>query len=272
MSGKGQLLSFLSRQLSRINRQAEALLGPSLKICLFCNGRYKNSPYAMDLCQACFHSIPWITTVACPICGRWEHCPDCVRRQPESTFFIRNRSAVKYDAVMKELLAQYKYRGRERLLPLFTVMFVHAFHLQLQAESLNAEDFACITYVPVSRERLAERGFDQAERFAAQLADKLKLPVIPLLTRTRNTPKQSFKTRRERLDDLQGAFALLPESGDVGGRETSAAVTAAVLESQQTPKILLVDDVYTTGSTMNQCSRLLHDHYKAQVYGLTWAR
>lgn len=244
-------------KFKQLGKHAESWISPVKQSCLLCSSAYKPGRYVLELCPACFRSIPWITQVECSICGRAEACGDCVRRQAEATYFIKNRSAVRYDEFMKEMLSQYKYRGRERLLSLFSVMMTHAFDLLQQAESLQKDNIHCITYVPVHRTRLMERGFDQAEELAQCLAKELNIPLHPLLARTRNTPKQSFKSRQERLKDLQGAFTVLP----------SPPVLAI-----ERPTILLVDDVFTTGSTLNHCSKLLYNHYSARVYGLTWAR
>ncbi|WP_010278731.1 ComF family protein [Paenibacillus senegalensis] len=250
------LLSNLWKRIRRLGNIADSWLSPVKQSCLFCGSPYKPGHYVLELCPACFRSIPWITRVECATCGRAEACGDCARRQAKETYFIKSRSAVRYDAFMKEMLSQYKYRGRERLLPLFAVMMVHAFQLLQQAESLKEDDFHCITYVPVHRTRLMERGFDQAEQMAKALAERLHIPVQSLIVRTRDTPKQSFKSRQERIMDLQDAFALQPNATISVGR----------------PNILLIDDVFTTGSTMNHCSKLLSTHYNVRVYGLTWAR
>lgn len=253
--------SFRSKLKEWIHK-AGGILAPPFEVCSYCRSHTRAQPNELGLCEACFSQIPWIINVECDRCGRAEQCPDCTRRQ--QTYFVRNRSAVKYDTVMKDLLALYKYRGDERLQTIFSTMLVHAFRLLLQSEKLSSEDFHCITYVPVNEERLEERGFNQAERFATGLADKLRLPVRCTLIRTRNTPKQSFKSRQERLSDLQDAFALHP----------SVYNDPLWLDSpsQRPIKIILVDDVYTTGSTLNQCSRLLASYRNTQVYGLTWAR
>ncbi|GIP35592.1 ComF family protein [Paenibacillus sp. J2TS4] len=243
-------------------RQAGEWMAPPSEECVYCQATIRSCSNPLGLCDSCYSKIPWITEIECEQCGRAESCSDCVRRK--ETYFVRNRSAVKYDPVMKDLLALYKYRGNERLLSVFSAMLVHAFNLHLQRESLQVEDFQCITYVPVNEERLEERGFNQAECFASGLAAKLGLPHRGTLIRTRNTPKQSFKSRKERLSDLEDAFTLHPSVYE--------DPMFAPFPGRPALKILLIDDVYTTGSTLNQCSRLLSSSLNARVYGLTWAR
>jgi ComF family protein len=163
---------------------------------------------------------------------------------------------------MKELLARYKYRSDERLQQLMGRMLVHAYRLYPKTGGAGSP-FDYISYVPVSSERYEERGFNQAEQMALVVAGQVNLPVVSLLARTRHTDKQSFKSRKERADNLQGAFAVIP------GRAAKLQAHA----KRRDLRILLVDDVYTTGSTLNQCAlELRRELPAAQVYGLCWAR
>ncbi|MDT2286474.1 hypothetical protein P7H17_10875 [Paenibacillus larvae] len=104
---------------------AQGLLSPRVSACPGCNQPAVLNTRQMGLCQICYTGIPWIREVICPICGRYEECGDCLRR--EETCFIRNRSAVRYDESMKELLARYKYRGDEQLSSLFGEMLLFAY-------------------------------------------------------------------------------------------------------------------------------------------------
>jgi ComF family protein len=132
-------------------------------------------------------------------------------------------------------------------------MLAYAFHLHGQRPSMP--EF--ITFVPLSEKRELERGFNQAEQMARDLGRKLRLPVVPLLQRQRHTEKQSLKSRSSRLEDLQDVFSLIPE---------------APKQIQTPSRIYVVDDVYTTGSTLNQCAKTIRSRLDAEVYGVTWAR
>jgi ComF family protein len=170
-----------------------------------------------------------------------------------------NRSAVCYSAEMKAWLARYKYRGDERLLQLFAAMLMYAYHKLLEAEEIHYDRFDYITFVPLSDQRLLERGFNQAELLAREIGMRVNTPVIALLNRVVHTDKQSFKRRSERLQDLGGAFMINP-------------IPLNELQTVKPLRILLIDDVYTTGSTLNQCASVIREHTSAQVCGLTWAR
>ncbi|MBD0384187.1 ComF family protein [Paenibacillus sedimenti] len=251
--------------MGRASGVLHSLLHPRRKECLLCKKRGHLQGDAFGLCHACFTRIPWIRRVLCPICGRGENCTDCLRRG--QAYFSSSRSAVRYDDTMKELLARYKYRGDERLKSVIGHMMVHAYGL-LQADDgpngskkIANDTLELFTYVPISERRLLERGFNQAEQMAVELGRRVGLPVMPLLLRSKHTDKQSFKKRSERLGDLQHVF------------EVSTSCAELVKSTSRSSFIIyVVDDVYTTGSTMNQCAKVLKESFPAEVFGLTWAR
>lgn len=242
------------------------------------------------LCPDCADRIPWILAPLCKVCGRPERCEDCRRRR--ETHFVVSRSAVRYDGTMREWLALYKYRGAERLEPVLAAMLAHA--LERMAAELGFDEpgkaFGMMTAVPLSDERLAERGFNQAERLARRLAGWYGIPFAPLLRRIRHTDKMSFKSRSERLTDVRGIFSPDPLIAAVLVRRSHSVAACArqslsaagsgrrppVSGNSPRPlyRILIVDDVYTTGSTMNEASRILKGALGAgfELFGLTWAR
>lgn len=238
-----------------------SLLSPLREECLLCKQKTSLQKGELGLCHACYTRIPWIRHVLCSFCGRGEYCPDC-RRKPH-THFSRSRSAVHYDDTMKELLARYKYRGDERLKAVLGHMLVHAYYLlQLEQAVEQSQGNAVITYVPVSERRMAERGFNQAEQMALELGRRVSLPVVRLLNRAKHTDKQSLKNRGQRLEDLEHVFEIEASGAhELGGR--GSLIT-----------IYIVDDVYTTGSTMNQCAMVLKEQISipVEINGLTWAR
>lgn len=255
----------ITRWMTQLLETAEGLLAPQTQTCTACGNKHSN-PKELALCDACWTAVPWILQVQCHCCGRPESCSDCQRRP--HPYFVRNRSAVSYSPLMKEWLAVYKYRGHEKLRELLGTMLLHAYHLHRRSEAGKDKDagtseLELITYVPVSHERYQERGFNQAQQLANELGKRTGIPVVPMLARVRHTDKQSFKTRGDRLADLQGVFAMLPES--------RAALRE--LEVQTKIKLYMVDDVYTTGSTLNECARTVQNELKCvEIYGLSWAR
>ena len=116
-------------------------------------------------------------------------------------------------------------------------------------------DVDTVVPVPLDRGRLRERGYNQAERIARPLARLLRIPFRSyLLVRARPRPNQLRLTRRERWETVRGSYA------------THKAAQVDNL------RVLLVDDVFTTGATLDACSRALKGAGAARVVGLTVAR
>lgn len=250
----------INRIWERLIRGGESLLGAPTELCAYCRASVKRFGLpSLALCTRCTNQIPWIDPIRCPHCGRSERCMDCIRRGRSGLSF--NRSAVKYDERMKEWLAAYKYGRNERLRSLLASMLLHTYKRH-ENEYVRSGAIHWITSVPVSRQRLEERGFDQAGQLAAGFGGRSKIPVVPLLVRRRDTAKQSYKSRSERLDDLKDAFAV-DEDG----------IKMILKKTVRRPiNIVIIDDVYTTGSTLHHCAEKITEHTEANVYGLTWAR
>ncbi|MGG6313272.1 ComF family protein [Paenibacillus macerans] len=268
------------------------LLAPPAIPCLTCgktiSDRVRGYP---EICLSCYLSIPWIKRPRCFICGRQVGCPDCTRSGNAPRSFVMNRSAVTYNPVMREWLAQYKYRGNEVFGAVLARMAGRAYLSMVkeleEAGSGRRFRFDAVTYVPVSGERMQERGFNQAGRLAYGAAAAGRIPLLHLLERSRHTAKQSFKSRWERLRDLHDAFRpaahAVEELSAVlagTGRKRRGFELFAEIPTDPSPvpvRLLLVDDVYTTGSTVESCARALHDlceriGRRAEIYSLTWAR
>lgn len=265
---------------SSLQKTIYGMFTPPGKNCLTCN-RITRTGSGL-LCTHCERTIPWIDNIYCTRCGQYRECRDCSRRQ--RTTFISNRSAVRYSAEMKQLLATYKYKGNERLLTLLVEMLAHGYRMHEQdlglastgRRGVGSRDpgFVCATFVPVSEERLRERGFNQAEQLARRFGERRGIPVIALLQRIRDTGRMSQHSRRQRLMHLQDAFALDEE----GCRQFNAyagqllAAQGSTDSGRSRIRILLIDDVYTTGTTMTECASTILQHYPVEIYGLTWAR
>ncbi|MCU6792950.1 ComF family protein [Paenibacillus sp. WQ 127069] len=252
----------ISQWLSDRLKQAERLLSPSRYSCIACSGSYTKRG-ELPLCHTCSASIPWILHVECECCGRPEICGDCSRRR--ETYFVQNRSAVSYNPLMKEWLGIFKYRGREKLRALLGKMLLHAYHMhhrQTDPQSAAGSYVELLTYVPLSERRLAERGFNQAQQLTEELGRLTGIPVIGLLERVRHTDKQSFKTRGDRLADLQGVFALNP----------AARSSLQMMTARKAVRLYVIDDVYTTGSTLSECAKVITMELDIAVYGISWAR
>ncbi|MGO4269438.1 ComF family protein, partial [Paenibacillus sp. TAF58] len=218
--------------IKKVMGSMASLLSPVRKECLLCKQNSIPHVDELGLCHSCYTRIPWIREALCPTCGRGEFCSDCQRR-PHS-YFVRSRSAVRYDETMKELLARYKYRGDERLKTVLGQMLVHSYQLlHKERDTLPAEPDSVkelITFVPVSERRMLERGFNQAEQMAVELGQRIGIPVIPLLKRSKHTDKQSFKKRSERLDDLEHVFEVNDSTRDYLGNSLNASYVIYIVD------------------------------------------
>lgn len=281
-----------------------SLLSTSSSQCLACGKRGQASVLSPAICLNCEALIPWIRIPRCQKCGRHVGCPDCTRGREPSPIMC-NRSAVAYNSVMREWLGQYKYRGDERYVPLLGLMLERAYLIlkeekdkeevkhKFRRASYFRKAVSCISVfpfrpstsalswkadllvpVPVSDSRLVERGFNQAERLAVELSRRTGIPLLPLLIRTHHTGKQSFKGRAERLSDMKHAFApnssLQEEYFQWLSRITDSLPTRPI-------RIIIVDDIYTTGSTIRACAESVRHmtencSFSSEIYSLTWAR
>lgn len=236
------------------------LLFEKTESCILCgrpiSSSHSSSTALPNICPTCQADLTAIREPICLICGREKEdspyftpgetiCDDCLRRK--ETFFLMNRSSLRYTPKAKEWLYSYKYRGRESLAEGLIPLLANTYNRYYKDLGLEG-----ITFVPLHEERLQERTFNQAEQLAIGLGKKLNLPVYDLLIRSRPTMKQSRKGRGARIHSLKGAI-IIREGADLPvGR-----------------KILLIDDLYTTGSTVNECARALQEGGWAEIYVLT---
>lgn len=295
----------MAKLLNQLLQPIYRLIAPGGEACLACGRTASLLRGHVGLCRACFEGIPWIWKPRCVHCGRPVGCPDCTRTMNGPRYYILNRSAVAYNEQMRDWLAQYKYRGNERYEKLLYAMLFRAYRqmrLELEmereldtanrsfsprADASNHHSFPSrsfrwqahlITSVPISEARLRERGFNQAENMARGLAALCQIPYTELLTRPRHTDKQSFKGRLDRLRSMEGMFELYPGADRALAHAlTYRAHPVEELGRADSLRILLVDDIYTTGSTVNACSRVLRAAGESagipvEVFSLTWAR
>ncbi|EFM09025.1 amidophosphoribosyltransferase-like protein [Paenibacillus curdlanolyticus YK9] len=294
-------LRYLITQCRTAADQFASLLSPSPSPCPLCSlpahkaalfpiqvsALLPSSSMLRQLCKSCSEQLPWINAIACAVCGRPGPCNDCARRS--EAYFISNRSAVRYDDRIRECLALFKYRGDEKLSAPLSDLLAYAFRrleLELLSRSQNfSVKWEAVVPVPVSEERLLERGFNQAELLARQLCTQRNLPLVELLIRTRHSEKKSLQSRHARMQSADGLFAI--DQAALERHFTRGSLSIASAASPQHPRhnqqsilrLLIVDDIYTTGSTVNACAQVLKEalqghipQAEVQVYAITVAR
>lgn len=234
-------------------------LFPPPPACWFCSTPVRSPLFSgvkKQICSACMEQFEPISDPICRVCGRrmageeTEICFDCSFIPSEER--ICNRSVVAYSDWVKQIMQIYKYRGKESLAtPLGLWM------AEVVAEQYQNQKFSLITFVPLHEDRLKERGFNQAERLARMIGKQLGLPVWSTLARAKPTSSQSQRRRQERLRALTNVFQLADKKDQ------------AYIKNKQ---ILLIDDVYTTGTTLRECAKPLRQAGAAHVCSVTFAR
>jgi ComF family protein len=216
---------------------ADVLFPP---VCVGCRGLVEEGSYR-HLCARCAAALEFIRGPACPRCGH----PDaagrppgpcgapCVRVEPD---FGRARCAVWLRGPARDLLLELKYRGSRHVLEDIAEIF------RRSPEVLDHVRGAVLIPVPLHARKQRERGFNQSVLLAQLLAQVSggRTVVRPLLRRVVDTPTQTGFDQESRGLNLKNAFAL---------------PAGVVLTSRL--RYLLVDDVFTTGSTLNSCARVL---------------
>jgi ComF family protein len=212
--------------------------GSRTGVCAFCMAAMKRNP--APYCDICGHSMHN---------GGHHLCVDCFKKKPA---FAISRSAFIYDGAAKELVHLFKYRNRRSLASLLGGLMADF----AEYDGSFSGHSEVVTCVPLHPGRLRGRDYNQSELLAGPIAERFSLDFKTCLKKTRRTRNQNELERQDRLDNLKGAFAIEHGAADsVGGR-----------------RILLVDDVMTTGATLDECSRTLLDAGAAEVRCLTFAR
>lgn len=230
-----------------------------------------------QICSKCENQLERIMGTTCQICHRPKTetnkqyfkddlCNDCIRWEESSKWrgtLTKNTSIYVYNDFMAELIAKFKYRGDYALAKVFTE------DIQNILRNLT---FDIIVPIPLSEERLYERGFNQTEALLIEAGVR----PAHLLERT-HTEKQSKKSREERIH-LQQVFKLSQMQLTTVTNESNQTETTKNQQATQpihdikNKHILLVDDIYTTGSTLRHAAYILKQAGAKSIQSLTLAR
>jgi ComF family protein len=197
------------------------------------------------LCRACAAELPRLPEQSCRVCaapvtGPVHRCASCYRAPPP---VARVHAALRHDGVARQLVLGFKYRGGRHLVePLAELL-----------GPLVPDGVDALVPVPLHDSRLRQRGFNQSELLARELARRSRRPLLgAALTRVRETPSQTGLSPTERVENVRGAFAATDR---LDGRH-----------------VLLVDDVCTTGATLYACARTLKRAGAASVQAIVATR
>ena len=224
------------------------LLFPQPPGCKLCGGQAEG-----DICPTCRAELAnWTKKPKCRICGRPFQtisprdglCPECHRHKPP---FTQALAVGPYESHLRDAIHLLKFQGRKSLAPLLG---------KLLLKTLDQHPMEChlILPVPLARGRLRERGFNQAELLAREVARGLGIPISnKILIKPTETPHQTGLSREERRKNLQGAFLVKSP------------------EQVKDKNILIVDDVFTTGSTACAVAKTLCSQGAAKIFVITLA-
>jgi ComF family protein len=215
----------------------------------------------IPVCNDCLASFRAITSTVCDKCGRPIEgadtsdaeafvCPTCVNDEWGGYAFERVRSWAIYEGVLVRAILLLKFENIDPLGKLFARWLA-----QLATEGGPAFQADVVVPVPLHRQRERERGYNQAAPIAKPLAKLLRLPYKSvLLTRIRPRPDKRLLSYEERWESVRGAFATRPGS------------------QVDNLRVLLVDDVMTSGATLDSSAKTLREAGARSVIGLTVAR
>lgn len=187
--------------------------------CPFCRGILRDGEKSGGVCAECEAKLPY---TASP------------RSDKLGEFFDFCISPLYYRGVVRSAVLRFKFSGAVSSAAIFARMMADAVSNEPEAQ------FDIVTWAPISKKRLKRRGYDQSKLLAARLAEKLSAELIEALVKTRHTPPQSgLEGQARRRANVSGAYEAMP-GVKVSGK-----------------RILLVDDILTTGATLSECSRML---------------
>lgn len=203
----------------------------------------------IEICLNCLKKIERTNEKICSLCGRdlpeistTEICGECLIEAPP---YKRHISLFYYDGAIRELLLLYKIGKRHQL----STIFGRSIAKEVKSK-FKGVDFDFVTFVPSPFLRSLLRGFSPAELIAKECSKKMKIPLKRVLYFNKSPKPQKGLNRKQRIENVKSAFKC---KEDLEGK-----------------KILLIDDIFTTGSTLYECSKAVKKA-KGEIYCITFA-
>jgi ComF family protein len=230
---------------------------PRCPICrqFLVNDRHESESGTGTFCTTCLSDFRKIASPLCPVCGKpfdpeegEDHlCEECLRKRP---LYEAVGAAYFYEGALMEAIHQFKYGSKSYLADALGPLLAH-----FAEDWLKKSDAHVTVPVPLHVKRLRERGFNQSLLLARHVSDQLKTELDFLsLRRIRYTSPQTGLGKDERRKNVRRAFEVVNP------------------EALKKKNILLVDDVLTTGNTLNECARALKKSGCNKIHCLVLAR
>ena len=222
--------------------------------CPFC-GNFADSFSPERPCPSCLSRLKFFSSPRCPRCGtgfpstsdRDHLCSACLSAEPP---FGKARSLCPYEGLIAETITRFKFGGVARLARPLGVLLA-----EYQDPEFPFSEIDLLIPVPLHTRRLRERGFNQSLLLARQVSQRRSIPLnFTALQRSRQTQPQTQLSGPERRKNVRGAFEVRSAEALAGKR------------------VLLIDDVLTTGATVQECAKALVDAGVKSVDVLTLAR
>ena len=191
-----------------------------------CKDCFKELNFIQDGCIKCGKPIIYHSLEKIDICG----CSYCFNK---SFYFDKAISCIEYSNISKSMILGFKYKNK-------TYMAKYIANIMKEKLDLENIKFDYITFVPLHKKRMRKRGFNQSEKIAKELSKIIDIPILDCIHRKSNTNKLYNLNRKERKIELRNAFLVKED-----------------IKYAKDKDILLIDDIFTTGSTVNEISKIL---------------
>lgn len=205
------------------------------KKCMFCNEPLDNN--SKYYCKKCYYKLPFVEDKVCLVCGReiYGDHKICLSCRTHKTYIEVNYPAFTYSGNIEEAIKKFKFAGK---------MWYYKPLAELMYENIKGKisNIDYIVYPPINKKTFYKRGFNQMELISKEMSKFTNIKMLKkCICKVKENEKQSLTSGKMRFENVRGVFA----------------VNDNYKETLNGKNILLLDDVMTTGATINECARML---------------
>ncbi len=233
------------------------------RYCLGCE-KEMTSKQASLICDACFDKIALNSGIQCHICGLRNAKGTCKRCRQKTPLKGLLTAGQYENPILKEMIHLFKYQSVESLKKPLAELIINYLKKENLTDKFSARPKSNFILVPIplTLRRKLSRGFNQSELLAKEIGKFLNYPVINLLKRKKFTgPQAGVSDWQKRKENISGVFCLSPSYPQITRSRTSGGF-----------KIILIDDVATSGATLEEAARVLKEAGIKEIYGLVIAK